>query len=132
MTRYVCQIAALAACVLPGILAAGPAAAQAKGDAKKGQSVFNLQCKFCHSVAEGQNGQGPSLGGIFGRKAGTEAGFAYSDAMKTSGLVWNADTLSRYLTAPQKLVPGTKMQFTGLNNPQQLRDLLTYLQTATQ
>ena len=90
-----------AAVIVAGLAtAAGPAAAQS-GEAAKGQRVFNTQCKSCHTVEkDGAQATGPNLHGLFGRKAGTNAGYAYSDAMKNSGIVWDDATLAEYTRDP--------------------------------
>jgi cytochrome c len=100
------------------------------GDAVHGEKVF-IQCKTCHVVDEGQNRVGPSLHGIIGRTAGQVAGFNYSAANKASGKVWNEETIFEYLEAPQKYIPGTKMTFAGLKNPQDRADVIAYLKTHT-
>lgn len=87
------------------------------------------QCKVCHSFEPGRNGVGPSLAGIAGRKAGTEAGFAYSPAMKASGLTWDDATLDTYLTAPMKAVPGTKMAYAGMPDAAKRKALIDWLKT---
>jgi cytochrome c len=104
--------------------------AQAEGNAARGRAVF-LQCMVCHSLNAGQNGVGPSLHGLFGRKAGTAPGFPYSPFMKRSGITWSEEALKSYLPDPQAKVPGTKMTFTGIKDPQQLDDLIAYLKQAT-
>jgi cytochrome c len=105
-------------------------AAHADGDAKHGRSVF-FQCQACHSLVPGQKGIGPNLHGLFGRKAGTEPHFAYSPFMKRSGITWNEESLRSYLPDPQAKVPGTKMTFVGVQDPQKLEDLIAYLKEAT-
>ena len=75
---------------------------------------------------------GPSLHGVFGRTAGTEEGFKYSDAMKESGIVWSEETLDVYLTKPKDMVPGTRMAFPGLKDEQDRADIIAYLKEATQ
>jgi cytochrome c len=105
-------------------------AAKADGDAARGKVVFN-QCMACHSLKAGENRVGPSLHGLFGRKAGTAPDFAYSPFMKRSGIEWNAAALKSYLPDPQAKVPGTKMTFVGLKDPQQIDDLTAYLEQAT-
>ncbi len=106
------------------------AAAHAAGDAERGKAVF-VQCRACHSLNPGQNGIGPSLHGLFGRKAATEPDFPYSPFMKRSGIVWTEEALRSYLPDPQAKVPGTKMTFLGISDPQQLDDLIAYLKKAT-
>lgn len=76
--------------------------ANAAGDAKMGAYHFD-RCKVCHSLQEGVHGIGPSLHGLFGRRAGTLPGFRYTDEMVAAGgkgLVWTEDTLFRYLADP--------------------------------
>ena len=104
----------------------GAGAAHADGDADKGKKVFN-KCKACHTLEAGQNRVGPSLHGIFGRAAGTVEGFKYSDAMMSSGITWDEDSLEIYLQDPKAKVPGTKMVFAGLKKEDDIEDLLAYL-----
>jgi cytochrome c len=104
----------------------------AAGDAKHGAQVFQ-QCMACHSVQPGEHLTGPSLAHAFGRKAGTAEGFPrYSDALKRSGLEWNAATLDRWLAAPEKLVPGTSMTFPGLKNAKDREDIVAYLKAVSE
>jgi len=107
------------------VLAAGTAQA---ADAEAGAKVFKAQCTACHSAVAGKKLIGPSLFGVVGRKAGTED-FAYSDANKNSGLVWDEATLDKYLTSPKTIVPGTKMTYAGVKNDTQRADLIAYLAT---
>ena len=107
-------------------LAAGlPAAAQAQ-DAEAGKAVFNI-CKACHSVDEGAKGVGPSLKGVIGRKAGTQEGFAYSEAMKASGFTWDEATIAEYIANPKAKVPNNKMVFAGIKDEQKVKDLVAFL-----
>lgn len=114
----------------PAAAAAKPdkTAAASTGDAANGAKLF-AQCKICHSAEPGKNGLGPSLHDVVGRKAGTEAGFTYSPAMKNSGLTWTDAELSDYLRAPMKLVPGTKMAFAGIASDKDRADVIAYLDT---
>jgi len=100
-------------------------------DIAAGQALFN-RCKICHSLEAGKNMVGPSLHGLFGRKAGTSDGFTFSEAMKESGILWDDDTLTKYLHDPKQVVPGGKMAFPGIKDDQQIADLLAYLHQATQ
>lgn len=102
-------------------------AAWAGGDAKAGEKVFN-QCKTCHSLDAGKNMVGPSLAGIFGRKAGTGAGFSYSSAMKDSGVVWDEKTIDKYIENPKTFIPNNKMAFVGLKQPKQREDVIEFLE----
>ena len=107
-----------------------PAAARA-ADTAAGQAAF-AKCKICHTVeAAGRNLVGPNLHGVFGRKAGSVDGFAYSAAMKNSGIVWDDDTMGKYLRDPRGSMPGNKMAFPGIKNDTEMADLLAYLHEAT-
>jgi cytochrome c len=106
-----------------------PAAA---ADAAAGKTVFD-RCKICHAIEAGQPSPvGPNLHGIFGRKAGTFDDFAYSEAMKQSGIVWNDKTLTEYLRNPREFIPGNKMAFPGITDDKTIADLLAYLHQAAQ
>ncbi len=96
-------------------------------DATAGQAVF-AQCAACHSI-DGNNGVGPSLKGIVGRKAGSFAGFRYSRAMKGSAYAWDESHLDAYVANPQATVPGNVMPFSGLPDAKARADLVAYLKT---
>lgn len=98
------------------------------GDATAGQRVF-MQCRTCHAIEAGVNRVGPSMHGIVGRQAGTMPGYTYSAANKNSGKTWDEATLFAYLENPRAYIPGTKMSFVGLRNPQQRVDVIAYLKT---
>jgi cytochrome c2 len=106
------------------------AQAQGVGDAQRGAQVF-AQCKVCHSLEAGKNMLGPSLHGLIGRKAGSVPGYAYSPAMKNANVTWDDDTLSKYLSNPKAFIPGDKMAFVGIKDPNKLGDLLAYLNQAS-
>ena len=110
-------------------LCLGSATAFAEGDPVKGEEIYH-RCQGCHSIE--RNRIGPMHKGLFGRPAGSVPGFAYSDAMKNSGIVWNEQTLDQFLQGPRKMVPGTKMTYAGIADPQQRADLIAYLKQATQ
>ena len=116
---------AVAAAVLIAA-AAGAAPVPPKGDAGHGQQIFARR-SACHTIGQGGGKMGPVLNGVVGRKAGSVAGFAYSPAMKNSGLTWDAATLARFLQAPMKMVPGTRMFFPGLPSPKDQADVVAYL-----
>ena len=98
-------------------------------DAATGQRLFT-QCASCHAVGPNAHGNfGPELNNLFGRRAGSTPDFAYSSAMKASGIVWNERTLAAFLHDPGKLVPGTKMRFWGISDERQITALLAYLRT---
>jgi cytochrome c len=100
------------------------------GNVQTGKETFTRLCASCHRVGPSARGAfGPQLNGVFGRKAGSTADYRYSDAMKTSNVVWSDATLGAFVQSPGKVVPGTKMRFWGMSDPQQIADLLAYLRT---
>ena len=109
-------------------LAAGAASAAAtKGDPKAGEEIYS-RCLACHSLTADR--VGPRHCGLFGRRAGSEKGFAYSDAMKHYKVVWNEKTLDHFLANPMKVVPGTNMTYAGVPDPKERADLIAYLKQA--
>jgi cytochrome c len=98
------------------------------GDAAAGEKVF-IACKTCHAIEAGKNMIGPSLHAIQGRHSGEVAGYSYSAANKGSGIVWSDEKLFQYLENPQRIVPGTKMTYTGVKDPQQRANVIAYLNT---
>lgn len=99
-------------------------------DLNAGKKVFN-KCKACHAVGEGaKNKVGPHLNDLFGRTAGTLGKYKYSKGMKAAGsegMVWNDDTLTKFVTKPKSLVKKTKMSFSGLKKEDQRVNLIAYL-----
>jgi len=111
-----------------GLLAAWAcASAAATPDAVRGEQVY-ARCQACHALAADR--VGPRHCGLFGRLAGSVPGFAYSEAMKTSRIVWNDKTLDRFLSAPLAMVPGSSMTYDGVPDPRDRADLLAYLRQA--
>lgn len=100
----------------------------ATGDVRKGADVFAEECGDCHSATAGKNKKGPSLNGVFGRKAGSVADFSgYSEAMKQSGIVWAPDKVDAYIAQPKKVVTGGKMKYDGLSDAAARADVIAYL-----
>ncbi len=96
-------------------------------DPAEGEKVF-ATCKTCHQIGEGaKNAIGPELNGVVGRKAGSVAGYSYSDANKNSGITWDEANLAEYLKDPKAKVPGTKMIFAGIKDEKKVQDLIAFL-----
>ena len=106
------------------VLASNCAAA---ADAAQGAREF-AKCALCHA-RDKTNGIGPGLFGVIGRHAGSIPGFAYSQAMKNSNIVWDEKSLDAFIMAPQKDLPGTKMPFPGIPGQEERNDLIAYLET---
>ena len=119
----------LASCLLGAAMLAGSGHALATGDAKRGMNTFAEECGDCHSPKEGKAKKGPPLFGVVGRAAATGPDFAYSDAMKQSGITWTPDKIDAYITLPKKAVPGGKMKYDGLGDAAARADVIAYLQT---
>ena len=107
-------------------LIAAVSAASAQ-DVAAGKSSF-AKCMACHAIGEGaKNKVGPELNGLNGRKAGTVAGYSYSEANKGSGLTWDEATFKEYIKDPKAKIPGTKMAFAGIKREQEVNDLWAYV-----
>jgi cytochrome c2 len=101
-------------------------AVRADGDPVRGEARFQ-ECAACHKLTPGANEVGPSLYGIFTRKAGELADFRFSPAMKRSGIVWTPETLDKYIADPQAVVPANRMPYAGMANAGDRADLIAYL-----
>lgn len=110
--------------VLAAVLAVGVAAA---ADPAKGKEIYG-RCLACHALEYDR--VGPRHCGLFGRRAGSVPGFAYSAAMRRSKIVWNEKTLDRFLANPLKTVPGTAMTYAGVPDASERADLIAYLKQA--
>lgn len=109
------------ACAL--MLAATPACA---GDATRGAQLYEARCGGCHSVEADRIG--PRHAHLAGRKAGSVAGFDYSAALRTSGIVWSAATLDRWLANPEALIPGQRMNY-RIDDATERADIVAWLLT---
>lgn len=121
----------LAALAMAGAICGGAALAEEIGDADRGADIFDY-CAGCHQLGKGaEHGIGPQLNGLFGRRAAVFADeFTYSEDLLRAGadgLEWHLDTLNAYIENPKALVSGTRMNFDGLEDPQERADLLAYL-----
>ena len=96
--------------------------------APRGEEIYS-RCLACHALAYDR--VGPRHCGLFGRRAGSVPGFDYSDAMRKSGIVWDAATLDRFLAAPTRVVPGTTMGYAGIPDPAERNALIAWLRDAS-
>jgi len=119
MKHFPFHVLAVAASV-----AAAALPAHAEGDAAAGKQLYAARCAACHSVE--YNGVGPTHKNLIGRRAGTAQGYTYSNALKNSSVIWGPDTLSRWLTDPEKFIPGQKM-FVSVPDAKERADLVAYL-----
>jgi cytochrome c len=93
----------------------------------RGRLLF-LRCASCHDISTGASPKiGPNLKGVYGRRAGSLAGYAYSPAMKAQSFVWDQAMLDRWLTRPSDVVPGTAMAFAGIADAADRAALIAYL-----
>jgi cytochrome c len=95
-------------------------------DATRGQELHLTLCSGCHGVD--YNSVGPTHGGVFGRKAGTASGYEYSPALQKARLVWDEANLDKWLTNPESVIPGQKMNF-SVPDPADRADIIAYLKT---
>ena len=93
------------------------------GDAARGKAVFEKRCTGCHAMNADR--EAPRLAGVFGRKAGSVPGFAYSAALKNSGIIWNETTLEKWLTDSDAMVPNNNMDF-QVPKANERRDLIAF------
>ena len=99
---------------------------------QKGAALFQNRCATCHTVqAGGPQKFGPPLHGLFGRQAGAVSGYNYSTDMRASRILWDAQTLDRYLADPHRSIPDAGMPYLGLSSKTDRDDIISYLEQAT-
>ncbi len=98
-----------------------------------GELEFRRKCSVCHSLTpDSKNRAGPTLYGIFGRKAGTVPGYDYSPALRNSDIIWNEQTIGKLFDhGPDVVVPGTKMPIQRLKSVEHREELIRFLKKAT-
>ena len=112
------------------MLLAASSSVYADGDAARGQIKF-VDCAACHKLESGENSVGPSLHGVFDRKAAELSDFRYSPALKRSGIAWTPETLNTFIADPQKMVPANRMPYAGMPDARDRADLIVYLLKAS-
>ena len=105
-----------------------------KQTVSNGELQFARKCSVCHTLtADGKRRAGPTLFGVFGRRAGGLEGYPYSPALQNSDIIWTAATIHRlFEEGPDKVTPGTKMPIQRMKNAKDRSDLVSFLQSATQ
>jgi len=123
----------LIAAAVVALMAAPAASAQEGAKPAAAPPAFNNACRTCHSTKEGDNRIGPSLYKIFGSKAGSRPGYPNSSAaMKNSGIVWNEQTLNRFIESPDSVVPNNAMKpYGGLTDEAARQSIIDYLKSAS-
>lgn len=116
-----------AACTLNTVPVAAMTPAGEDAMNKAGQVMFEHRCRSCHADDPAKKSYGPSLVGIFGRKAASVEGFAYSDAMKASGIVWDEAALRKWIADNTEVMPGTRMKHMSITDKNEQDFILSYL-----
>ena len=104
----------------------GSGVALADGDAERGAKRYE-ECVACHALEKDKESVGPSLYGVFGRKAGEGADFRYSPALKRSGITWDQASMDTFIADQQASVPGNRMPYAGIADAAARADLIAYL-----
>ena len=110
--------------ILTGVVCATIALAASLKDPVRGRDAFDKRCTGCHALDKIKIG--PPLRGVYGRIAGKDPQFAYSDAVKAAPVEWNEATLDRWLTDTESVIPGNDMAF-RLNDPADRVNIIAYL-----
>jgi len=114
-----------------GLLVLALAAPAQAADAAKGERLYAV-CKACHTLHKGgPQIVGPNLHGFFGRPAAQAQGYAFTPALRNSGIVWNDATLDKFIADPKGTVPGTRMIYPGMRKPEDRENLIAFLKEAT-
>jgi len=118
---------------LATVLLSSAAAAQPPHFDQSLEIQFNGHCRECHSFVKNDNRLGPSLYGVVGRKAGSVPGFAYSESLKDSGVVWDEPTLDKWITNPGAVIPGNNMAalFEGISDASVRAKIIAFLKQDT-
>jgi cytochrome c len=131
MKRHIGILAA--ALTMAGVISAALVANQTAAAASDGQVKFNNHCRTCHSVKKDDNRLGPSLHDIFGAKAGAAAEYPnYSQGLKSSGIVWDEETLDQFIANPDSVIPNNNMKpYKGVPDKTVRAAIVDYLKSAS-
>lgn len=108
---------------------AGSSAHASEAAIAAGKLFFDQRCRICHNVAAAEKSYGPPLTGVLGRQAGTAEGFAYSEALKNSGIIWTEASLSAWMADNDGMLPGTRMRHVGVSDPAEQELIIAYLKS---
>lgn len=100
-----------------------------EGDADNGAIIYQDACGQCHQLNAGLNKKGPQLMNIYGAPAAELEDYTYSDGLKTSGWVWDAQTLDPYIADAEKAMLDSKMLSNPMPDAQERADVIAYLST---
>lgn len=123
--RWIAALSLSALMTAPSVFAEGT---EQEAMAAAGKAVFH-QCEACHTLDPAKNGFGPNLHGVFGREAGSVPRFAYSDALKNSGITWTEENLRKWVADNEALVPGTRMRHVAVTDPVEQDYLIAFLKS---
>lgn len=105
----------------------------AQDPAGEAQLAFNNHCRTCHVTREGDNRLGPSLYNVIGREAGSVPGFGYSSVMADADIVWDEETLDRYIENPEAVVPGNNMKpYSGITDAEERARIIAHLKVESE
>lgn len=99
------------------------------GDAQNGEALYADACEKCHSLVAGKNQKGPQLMNIYGAKAAQLNDYKYSEALRKTGWVWDADNIDAFITDAQIALPDTRMHSDPITDEKERQDLIAYLST---
>lgn len=117
--------------MIAGLWAPDALSEEEEDQARAGKIAFNTSCRTCHSTNEGDNRLGPNLHDIIGREAGA-ADYNYSPAMASSDVVWDAETLDRFIEDPEAVVPGNTMRpYGGISDADVRADIVAHLKAVS-
>jgi cytochrome c len=117
-------ISALATLIVAVVALSAPQAAVKSDDPARGKDLFEKRCGGCHGLDSDK--EGPRLRKVFGRPSGSISSFKYSDGFKNAHITWNAESLEKWLTDPEKVIPDNDMAF-HLEKADERRDVIAYL-----
>ena len=126
MRTFIQHMSVTAVAVIAALTALSPSTGSYAQTQPDGAALYKSKCSACHSISS--NKIGPALSGVYGRKAGTVPGYAYSEALKGSNLVWNDANIDRWLQGPQKMAKGSKM-YLAVPDPTQRKAIIAYLKS---